>query len=140
MLISMLLLAGVLLHRLAGVQQDVARLLMESEVMSLRTELQMSVVSLITSGQEGQLAGWAGRNPLELIGRDTSMSGMSASPEGRRLGDGWRWDGHKGRLTYYLSDGAGVSLHIVRAGLVQGNGWGLGGGLILVAEYVEKNN
>lgn len=134
MLIVMLLLIGVLLHRLAGVQKDVERLLIESEIMSLRTELQMSVVSTISRGKEGQLVGWVGRNPLELIGRDSSLSGTPSSPEGRRIGGDWRWDGHKERLTYYYSDGASVSLRIARAVVGQGNGWGLGGGLLLVRE------
>ncbi len=134
MLIVILLLGGVLLQRLAGVQRDVERLLMESEVISLRTELQMSVVSIIASGQEGQLAGWAGRNPLELVGRDPGASGVPVSSEGRRIGRDWRWDKHKGRLIYYHADGTSVSLRIVRAGLVKENGWGLGGGLLLVRE------
>jgi len=132
--VVLLVLGGVLLRALTVVQEGVERTLVDAEVMTLRTELQLAVASSINRGEEGRLASWVGRNPLELAGRSVGTAGLPQSAGGARVGREWRWDAEKGVLTYEYADGHHVKLRVVRAAGTQPAGWGLGGNLMLVHE------
>lgn len=132
--VVLLVLGGILLRALAVVQDGVERTLVDAEVMTLRTELQLAVASSINRGEEGRLTSWVGKNPLELAGRSVGTSGLPQSVGGARVGSEWRWDAEKGVLTYEYADGHHVKLRVVRAASNQPAGWGLGGNLVLVHE------
>jgi type II secretory pathway pseudopilin PulG len=132
--VVLLVLAGFLLRGLLVLQQEVERTLVDAEVMTLRTELQMEVASAINRGEEGRLQKWVGKNPLELAGRAPDAQGLPRSVGGARLGGEWRWDAAKGALNYDYSDGHHLQLRILRSSGGAAAGWGLGGNLILVHE------
>jgi Tfp pilus assembly protein FimT len=126
-------LAGILLQALAVVQRQVERTLVEADVMSLRTELQLAVASAINRGNEGQLSEWVAGNPLELVGRQEILP----KPEGGaplQLQNEWRWDRQKKVLIYEFSDSERFQLRVARANALERAGWSLGGGLILIRE------
>lgn len=130
----MLLLAGALLERLRSVQGEVERTLVAAEVMSLRTELQLAAASAISRGQESQLKLWPGRNPLELAGRPAEGANFPKSAGGARIGQSWRWAAEEGVLVYEFEDGERLALRVARADGGRAEGWGIGGGLLLVSE------
>jgi len=130
----MLLLAGALLERLRSVQGEVERTLVAAEVMSLRTELQLAAASAISRGQESQLKLWPGRNPLELAGRPATGASLPTSAGGARIGQSWHWVAEEGVLLYEFEDGERQALRILRADGRRADGWGIGGGLLLVSE------
>ena len=132
--VVLVLLAGALLDRLGGVQDEVERTLVAAEVMSLRTELQLAAASAISRGQESQLQHWPGRNPLDLAGRLPGGDALPMSARGARIGQAWRWAADEGVLIYEYGNGERLGLRIVRAGGGQREGWGIGGGLLLVSE------
>lgn len=134
MAVVLLVLAGFLLRGLFVLQQEVERMLVDAEVMTLRTELQMAVASAINRGEEGRLQRWVGKNPLELAGRAQDAQGLPRSAGGARMGSEWRWDAPQGVLNYDYSDGHRLQLRIVRSTGGAPAGWGLGGNLMLVRE------
>lgn len=138
--VVLLVLAGFLLRGLAVVQDGIERTLVDAEVMTLRTELQLAVASSINRGEEGQLASWVGKNPLQLVGRDAAAAGLPQSAGGARVGSQWRWDAVKGVLNYEYADGHHLQLRIVRAAGGTPAGWGLGGNLMLVREQNQANS
>lgn len=130
MVVVMLVLAAMLLASLRDMQREVERVLVATDVQSLRTELQLAVASAINRGQEAELQGWPNRNPLEIAGRtQTAVPGDGAGSGGR-----WVWVAEMRVLRYEYADGSGLSLRVVRAGPEIREAWGLGGGLLLVSE------
>ncbi|MFA7290776.1 MAG: hypothetical protein WC023_00875 [Rhodocyclaceae bacterium] len=135
-LLLVFLLMGVALYSLRSVQHEVERTLVAADVMSLRTELQLAVASAINRGQEGQVAHWAGKNPLELAGRLPAQNALPGreTDGGLRIGRAWRWDSTGGALVYDYEDGGQVRLRLVSVRERPVEGWSLGGGLVLVRE------
>lgn len=129
-------LAGVLLDRLDAVQRASERTVVDMEVAVLRTELQLAIASRMVRGEDAQLAGWAGRNPVELAWgevRDEPAVG------GASLTGPWRWDAAVGVLSYIYRGGGCLQLRLARVQPGAGDGWSLGGGLLLTPQYKEKN-
>ncbi len=135
-LLLVFLLMGMLLYSLRAVQYEVERTLVAADMMSLRTELQLAVASAINRGQEGQVARWAGKNPLELAGRPAGQSvSTERNTDGEpRIGRVWCWDAANGVLVYDYEDGAQLRLRVVSVRERPVEGWSLGGGLVLVRE------
>jgi type II secretory pathway pseudopilin PulG len=132
--VVLLVLAGFLLRSLQVVQQGAERTLVDTEVMNLRTELQLSVAAAVNRGDEKNLASWAGKNPLVLAGKAADADVRTKSAGGLSLGGDWRWNAERKALTYDYLDGGHVALKVVRVGPMSGEGWGLGGGLMLLRE------
>ena len=133
-LLLIFVLMGFLLQSVRSVQREIERTLVAAEVMSLRTELQLAVASAINRGQEGQIAHWAGKNPLERAGRPPDARSLPGPESGPRIGQQWNWDGARGLLAYDYEDGGQLTLRIVGVRDRPAEGWSLGGGLVLVRE------
>lgn len=132
------LLAWLLLDRLYEVQRSAERAVLDSEVAGLRAELQLAIASRIVRGEEGSLHAWVGRNPLELASGEARSEKPAAAVGGFALGGPWRWSAQAGTLVYEYRDGARLQLRLASNRAGQPAGWALGGGLLLVAEKVEK--
>ena len=136
-MVSVVLIAvliGVLLIKLADVQRVSERTVVDMEVSVLRSELQMRIASRIVRGEDAQLLGWVGRNPVEMAwgGHDLPAAGHLS------LSGQWHWDAEAGVLEYAYRQGGCLRLRLAR--IKPGvEGWLLGGGLILVQTYEEKN-
>ena len=133
-----LVLALVLLDRLVDAQRSAERLMVDSEIAGLRTELQLAVASRMVRGEEGNLQVWVGRNPLELASGQPRDEKAAATVGGFTLGGPWHWNAEAGALVYEYGNGERRQLRLARVRTGQPEGWALGGGLVLVSEIVEK--
>jgi hypothetical protein len=138
--IVVVLLSLVLLDRLVETQRSIERMVVDSEIAGLRTELQLAVASRIVRGEGGDLPGWVGRNPLELVSGEPRGEKLPVAVDGFALAGAWRWRAEVGALVYEYKNGERQQLRLVKTRPGQAEGWSLGGGLILVSEYVEKKN
>ena len=133
--VLILVLVGVLLVKLAEVERASEWTVVDMEVATLRTELQLAIASHVVRGEEAQLVGWAGRNPAEL-----AWGGAHDAPAagGLTLTGQWRWDAGAGALVYSYRQGGCLQLRLARVRPGGAGGWALGGGLLLVPEKEEK--
>lgn len=129
------LLFGIFLLRVQDLQHGMERTIVDAEVLSLRTELQLAVASRITRGEEGRLTEWDGGNPLLLLGREEA-GGMppTRSPGGATMSAAWSWDAGRAALVYRYANGETLGLRLARGALAGRDGWVLGGGLLLLRE------
>ncbi len=111
--------------------------IVDSEVATLRAELQLAVASRMVRGEESGLPAWVGRNPLELAssGQDKLPVANAGGPV---LSKPWQWDAEAGALIYEYRNGERRQLRLAKIRPGQSEGWALGGGLILVSENMEK--
>ena len=133
--VLILVLVGVLLVKLAEVERASERTVVDMEVATLRTELQLAIASHVVRGEDAQLAGWAGRNPAELV---WSEAHDAPAAGGLTLSGQWHWDAGAGALVYIYRQGGRLQLRLARARPGFADGWVLGGGLLLVPEKNEK--
>jgi hypothetical protein len=138
--VVIVLLSLVLLDRLGETQRNIERMVVDSEVAGLRTELQLAVASRMVRGEEGDLRGWVGRNPLELVSGEPRSEKLPVAVDGFILGSAWHWRAEAGVLVYEYKNGERQQLRLAKTRPGQPEGWSLGGGLILVSDYVEKKN
>jgi hypothetical protein len=126
---------GTFLQRVQELQLGMERTIVDAEVLSLRTELQLAVASRIARGEEGRLAEWDGGNPLLLLGRE-EVGGMppTRSAGGATMSTAWSWDAGRAVLVYRYTDGGTLALRLARGALAGRDGWALGGGLLLLRE------
>lgn len=139
-IVAIALLGWVLLNRLYEVERSAERAVLDSEIAGLRAELQLAVASRIVRGEEGALPAWIGRNPLELASGEPRSVKSAATVGGIVLGGPWRWNAQAGALEYEYRDGGGLQLRLAKNRPGQSVGWALGGGLLLVAESVERQH
>lgn len=127
------ILATILFHALHEAQRQMERMLVETELMTLRTELQIAVASAINRGTQAQLSGWVGRNPFELVDRPSTQQGVGEAT----LANKWRWDSATQELVYDSRDGGKVHVR-VEAAMGSVTGWSLGGGLLLTVRKSDE--
>ena len=122
--------------KLAEVQRASERTVVDMEVATLRTELQLVIASHVVRGKEAQLVGWVGKNPAELAwGEAHDMP--SANVGGLKLTGQWYWDGGAGALVYAYRQGGCFQLRLTKVRPGFADGWLLGSGLLLVPKENE---
>ncbi len=136
--VVIVLLSLVLLDRLSDAQRTVERVVVDSEVAGLRTELQLAIASRMVRGEDGTLQSWVGRNPLELVSGEPRGDKLPVAVGSFTLGGAWRWSAEAGALVYEYRSGERQQLRLAKIRHDKSEGWSLGGGLVLVSESVEK--
>lgn len=129
------ILLGVLFDRLAEAQRASERTIVDIEVAALRTELQLAVASRVARGEEAQLHGWPGRNPVALAWGETNAEPQTGVAS---LTGPWQWNAADGVLAYSYRGGGCLQLRLARVKPGQVIGWSLGSGLLLVPMQKEK--
>ena len=126
----------VLIAKLVEVQRAAERTVVDMEVATLRTVLQLVIASRIVRGEDVGLVDWVGRNPLALASGETAAVPAAGQFS---LSGPWRWDAEAAALVHDFRDGGCLQLRLakVRPGLA--DGWLLGGGLLLVLQKIENN-
>ena len=132
--VLILVLVGVLLVKLAEVQRASEQTVVDMEVAVLRSELQLAIASHVVRGEDAQLAGWAGRNPAELVWGEAYDAPAAG---GLTLTGQWHWDA--GALVYAYRQGGCLRLRLARVRPGVADGWVLGGGLLLVPDKNDKD-
>lgn len=133
------LLFGIFLQRVMDLQRDMEQAIVDAEVLNLRTDLLMEVASRIGRGEENRLGEWAGRNPLQLLGREQEGIPPTRSPGGAAMSSPWQWQAERGALVYRYTSGDTLGLRLARVPLAGRDGWALGGGLLLLRERGTGN-
>lgn len=133
-LVLVLILFGVFLQRMQVLQVELEKVIVDTEVANLRTELQMAVASMIVQGRDAELLQWERRNPLLLVTDEPAVGGNVRSEQRFSLSRQWAWDENAAALSYRFADDESLSLQVVRASATNRPGWLLGGGLMLVRE------
>lgn len=129
------ILLGVLFDRLAEAQRASERTIVDIEVAALRTELQLAVASRVARGEEAQLLGWPGRNPVVLAWGETTAEPRTGFAS---LTGPWQWNAADGVLAYSYRGGGCLQLRLARVKPGQVSGWSLGSGLLLVPMHKDN--